>query len=96
MSTPTYADAAGRLVEIVMRRWDEIPGEPTPAECPTWCVLRDLEAAGNPADPEDPFCDAAFWEYVAWASEQLFGPEADAFAQTCRAIADDCVAGIAV
>ena len=91
----TLADAS-RLVQIVLDLDHTIPGEPTPADCPTWCVLRDLEAAGTAPDPADPFCDAAFWEYVAWASLELFGEDADGFAHLCRAVADDCVAGIAV
>lgn len=92
MRTPDIA----RLPKIVLSLAHQIEREPTPTECPTWCVMRDLEAAGNAADPDDPFHEVAFWEYIAWASVELFGPDADAFAQTCRGIADECAARIAV
>lgn len=87
---------ASRLVQIVLDLTHQLEREPTPAECPTWCVMRDLDAAGKAPDPDDPFHEVAFWEYIAWASLELFEEDAEGFAHLCRAVADDCAAGIAV
>lgn len=74
----------------------DLDREPTPAECPSWCAMTALLAQGIQQTTDDPFTEAAFWEYVAWASVELFGSIAGAFAQTCRGLADEAAAGIAV
>lgn len=65
--------------------------DPTLEAGPCWHACRRLAEAGTPPDPEEPVARAAFWEWLAWAAEELYGGDAEDFAIECRAMADSVI-----
>jgi len=84
-----WSETFGRLVALTVQhaKRDGV-SDPPLMTAPCWNACRRLEEAGNPVGPNEPITRAAFYEWLAWAAEELYGEDAEDFVIECRAIAD--------
>ncbi|HNB58712.1 MAG TPA: hypothetical protein PK308_00265 [Phycisphaerales bacterium] len=87
-----WAEAFRAMVALTVRHAEDAGLDAPPFDlAPCWHACRRLEEQGTPASADEAVMIAAFWEWLAWAADELYQGDAEDFAIECRAMADSAV-----